>query len=98
MIDQCPTCGGIVRVVIYVPDVLNVLLLQVSVHSLADVDEPVAIAAREPEERKLLGRRIGIRNERRRRFGVRSSREGAEPGEAVQVRQTEVERLSAYHR
>lgn len=42
--------GAIVPVAVYVPDVGNVLLLQVRVNPLADADEPVLVAAGEPEQ------------------------------------------------
>src|SRR5688572_33097239 len=90
--------GGVVRMVVHVPDVRYVVLLQVAMHALADGDQAVLVTAREPEELELPLRRRRIRNQLRGGPGVRSRGERADPREAVEVRGAGVERLAATHR
>ncbi len=50
MIEVVPPVRGIMPLAVYIPDVRNVLLLQIGVHSLADADEPVFVAAGEKQQ------------------------------------------------
>src|SRR6185436_11206374 len=79
----------IVRLIIDVPDVRDVVLFQVPVYALADADQAILVATRQPEELQLLLRLGRIRDEHRRRLRVRRGGEGAKPGEAVEMCEAE---------
>jgi hypothetical protein len=50
VVEVVPPFRGVVRVVVHVPDVRDVLLLQVGVHALADAEESILVATGDPEE------------------------------------------------
>lgn len=97
MVEAVFPVGWVVRVAIHVPYVRDILFFEVSMHSLADADQPILVAARKPEQFQLLFGRCRIRNEFRRGLRVGSGRKTADPGELVEMRHPEVQRLSATH-
>ena len=88
---------GVVAVGGYVPDVRDFVLLQVGVHTLADVDEAIFVAAGEPEEFQLLGG-SGVRQQFGGLLGVGRGGETADPRKLVHVTEPEVQGLAAAHR
>ena len=77
-----------------VPDVRDVLLLEIGVHALADADQAVLVAAGEPEQLQLLAGAVRVGHQLGRGLRVGGRGEGADPGEGVEVGQPEVERLA----
>ena len=53
-IEVVPPLGRVVRVAIDMPDVRNVLALEIGMHALADADQAVPLAAGDPEQFQLL--------------------------------------------
>src|SRR5262245_30390251 len=51
--------GGIMAVTVHMPHMGNTLLFQVSMHSLADADEPVLVTTSQPEQFQLPRCRSG---------------------------------------
>lgn len=92
------TRTGGAKVNIAVPDVGNVVVAQVSVNTLADPYQAVLLPAGQPEQFELGLRGGGVGDELLGRLGVGRGREGADPGERVEVRQSKVEGLAAAHR
>src|ERR1043166_8175384 len=87
----------VMGVVIDVPDVRDVLFLQVGVNALADADQAVLVAARDVEKFQLFGL-LRVRHEFRRWPGVRCGGEAADPGERVNVWDADVQGLPPAHR
>ena len=75
----------VVGVIIHVPDVRDVLLLQVGVDALADANQAVLVAARDVEELQLLGGLVRVGHQFRGRLRVRRGGEAADPGEGIEV-------------
>ena len=67
-------------------------------HALADVDQAILVAAREPEELELVAGLGRIRNQFLGWLGVGCGRESAHRGEGLEVAEAEVQRLPATHR
>src|SRR5438046_249209 len=80
---------AIVAVVIDVPEVRDVVFLEVAVDALRKVDEAVLVAGREVEELQLRAGGGRIRHELRGGLGVGGGGERAEPGEGIEVREAE---------
>ena len=87
----------VMGVFVHVPDVGNIVLLEVGVDTLADADEPILVAAGNVEQLQLLDGRRRIGHEFRRRPRVRGRGKPAHPRKGVEVCQAEVERLPAAH-
>src|ERR1700693_5069129 len=60
-IQDVPPLRRVVRVAVHMPDVRDILLLQIGMHALADTEQAILVAAGDPEQFQLLpgGRRIG---------------------------------------
>src|SRR5260370_27052147 len=71
MIERLLPMVEVMSVFIHMPDVRNVLLLQVGVKALADADQAILIAIRDIEELQLPGSRRRVRHEFLRSFRVR---------------------------
>src|SRR5580765_7293888 len=66
--------------------------------ALADADQTVFVAAGDIEKLQLLRRFLGIGHEFRWWLRVRRRRKSTDPRKRVEVRETDVQRLSAAHR
>src|SRR3954462_11111150 len=81
---------------VHMPDVGNTFFLQKGMHTLADADQVILVAAPQPEQFEVA--RFGrVWDELLRRFGVGRGGKAAYPGKRVKVSQTEIERLAAAH-
>ncbi len=89
---------AVVAVVVHVPDVGDVVLLQIGVNALGNTDQAVLVAAGKIEQLQLLARGGGVGHKFGGRFGVGRGRKPADPRKRVEVLQAEVERLAAAHR
>jgi hypothetical protein len=76
---------------VHIPDVRNVVLLQVTLHALTDADQVVFVAAGEPQQFELLPglRRMG--NQFLRPLGIGRGGETANPRKCVEVGQAKIE-------
>src|ERR1039457_3837490 len=93
----CPRFA-VMGVIIHIPNVRNILLLQINVNALGNAYETILIAAGNIKKLQLLARSGGIGHKLGGRFGVRRGRESSNPRKCVEMRQAEVERLAAAHR
>jgi hypothetical protein len=75
----------VVGVFIHVPDVGDILLLEVGMDALADTHQPVLVAAGKVKQLQSPGRLLGIGHQFRAGLGVRCGREAADPREGVEV-------------
>jgi len=81
----------IMRIVVHVPDVRDVLLLQIAVDALAETDEAIFATSGNPEEFELLRGACGIGHQLRRGLGIRRGGESSNPGKGIQVSEAKVQ-------
>ena len=89
---------GVVPIAVYVPDVRNVVFLQVGMHTLADPDQTVPLAAGKPQQFEIGPGGCGGGHEFACGPGVGRRGEGTDPGKRIEVPQPEVQRLATAHR
>src|SRR5687767_5114936 len=75
----------VVSVIVHVPDVRDVLLLQIGVNALGNIDEAILVATGNVEQLQLLPRDGGIRHEFSSRLGVWRGRKSADPRKRVEM-------------
>jgi hypothetical protein len=75
---------AVVRAVCDVPDVWNFFLLEIRVRPLADANQPVLVAAREPKEFQFFDR-LGVGDKLGRTLGIWRGGESADIGKGVEV-------------
>ena len=83
---------------VHIPEMRDIFLFQISVHALANADEPIFIATREVEQLELGFRRTCIGDELLGTLGVRRRRKPTDPGKRLQMPQSKVKRLPTAHR
>src|SRR3712207_6678236 len=81
VVERVAPVGGVVGVVVDVPDVVDALFLQVGVDVLAGADQAVLVAAGEVEEFELLFGGVGVGEEVGGALGVGGGGEAADVGE-----------------
>ena len=87
----------VVAMGIDVPNVRNLVFLQVTLGSLTDIDQAIFVAARKEEQLELRFRLGGVWDQLGRGHGIGSRRKSADPSKGIQMRQSKIQRLATAH-